>query len=213
MHQDSPNEGNINVVLPTSYWGSILYFSILYFEKCGITNCENYQKKSIRNRAIVLGPNGKTMLSIPLTKGKNHQLPIDNVTIFNQESWVNDHLKTLSACYGKSPYYDFYIDEITALYTDTTMLFDFNFKIIQWVCRRFLDINPKILSKNEFTPSFTLSDYDFLGSDVKLRKYHQVFEFKYGFKNNLSILDLIFNTGPELRIYLDRIPMNSLKEI
>lgn len=39
-------------------------------------------------------------------------------------------------------------------------------------------------------------------SKIKMSPYLQVFNNKYGFINNLSILDLLFNEGPNAKSYL-----------
>ena len=58
----------------------------------------------------------------------------------------------------------------------------------------------------DFTNSYqenysNMSDYrinseNFNSNEIKINKYTQVFESKHGFINNLSVLDLIFNEGP-----------------
>ena len=40
------------------------------------------------------------------------------------------------------------------------------------------------------------------------KKYIQVFRNKYGFIPNLSILDVLFNLGPETKKYLNSIKLN-----
>ena len=41
-------------------------------------------------------------------------------------------------------------------------------------------------------------------SEVKVERYHQTFEDKNGFINDLCVLDLIFNYGPNAVDYLKR---------
>ncbi len=195
---------NIRFLLPTSYWGSMLYYSVVYFYPHHIIEQENYQKKSCRNRCKILGANGVLTLSVPLTKGKNSQQAIKAVRIFNDEPWKTQHFKTIQSQYGKSPYYDFYISEIEALYSDATHLWELNQSIHQWIINRFFlkeALEPFTL---EHEDAIDLRMLDFLSQEMVLKKYHQVFDHKYPFINNLSILDGIFNLGPELRMYFEK---------
>lgn len=190
---------NSYINLPTAYWGSISYFQDLYNYPWKINENENFQKRSIRNRCHILGPNGKQMLSIPLTKGKNSQCPIKAVKIYHEENWVKDHLACLQTAYGKSPYFIYYFDEIKAIYNNQESLFELNANILKWIFHRFpffLEEEHKLAFQNKSTQEV---GFNHLLPDSNAVFYHQVFDYKFDFVSNLSILDAIFNLGPELR--------------
>ena len=77
---------------------------------------EHYQKRSFRNRIYVNGPQGITLFTIPLEKGKNEQMVITDVRIANNESWAPHLLKLIRSCYGSAPYFDYIFDELHDLF-------------------------------------------------------------------------------------------------
>lgn len=187
------------ICLPISYFGPIAYYSTILHYPCQLEIHENYQKRSIRNRTQILSSNGPINISIPLKKGKTN-LPITKVQIAYDEPWYDNHLKSIISAYGTAPYFDFYIDKMIDLYkSKTELLFDFNTKA-------HLMVNSIIgLNDISHTISYDKSDQvlrlDFGQKeklpDLLIPEYAQVFTEKYGFTPNLSILDLIFNVGPE----------------
>ncbi len=201
---------NINFLLSTSYWGSMLYYHLVYYYPHIIVEEEHYQKKSCRNRCHILGANGVLKLSVPLKSGKNQQQAIREVLIFNDEPWKDQHLKTMKSQYGKSPYYDFYIQEIESLYKNQDTLWELNSTIHQWILGRFFNHTVQTNTTNKKPASINMRDLDFLSQAHTLKTYHQVFDYKYAFVHNLSILDGIFNLGPELRMYFDKSLLNSI---
>lgn len=193
--------------LPTAYWGSCLYYALNYFYPCVVESQENYQKRTCRNRTIVLGPNGPERLSVPLAKGKNNQQSIQDVRLYNEDPWTKHHLQALHACYGKSPYFDFYIQEIESIYVAKKTLWELNEDIHRYVLRRFFD-HTLIIEKSA-DQIIDLRQVDFYQAIKVSMVYNQVFDHKFDFANNLSILDAIFNTGPELRQYLKKTLLDS----
>ncbi len=63
-----------------------------------------------------------------------------------------------------------------------------------------LQINLEYDFTNSYQENYSsISDYRINSenfNEIKIDKYTQVFQSKYGFINNLSVLDLIFNEGP-----------------
>jgi hypothetical protein len=110
--------------------------------------------------------------------------------------------------YKSSPFFEYYENSLKSLYSNKyNKLSEFNFDGIKLICE-WLEIEFKL----NFTESYVKkyenkidlrhkSDKKFIDL-VELKKYIQVFSYKYGFKNNLSILDLIFNEGPNSLDYL-----------
>lgn len=173
---------------------------------------ENYQKKSFRNRYRILAANGPINLSIPLIKGKNQKTNIKQVEIAYYEPWYNSHIHSLQSAYGNAPYFIHYSDDIfDLLRAKEKFLYELNLKALQLILR-LMELTIKITETKEF-----ISDHkDFLDLRNKYKlnnqnsgyddfTYLQVFEDKFGFISGLSILDLLFNLGPESRIYLDKL--------
>ena len=170
---------------------------------------DNFQKQTYRNRTYIYGANGKLQLSIPIIHTHNNRQLYKDVKISNTEKWQQIHWKSLEAAYRTSPFFEFYEDEFMPLFEKKfDFVYDFNLKCFEVVsdCLQ-LDLEP------EFTDNFQQS-YDNLTDFrplVNARKepnfnfkiYTQVFSDKYGYIDNLSILDLLFNEGTNALTYLE----------
>jgi hypothetical protein len=132
-----------------------------------------------------------------------------DIRISDHGNWRHLHWNALMSAYGESPFFEFYADDIRPFFERRwDYLFDFNMEITQKMCE-LLDVRPHILPTDEYCndeiddfrdairPKHPLPDTDF-----QPRRYYQVYEQKYGFLPNLSILDLLFNEGNEAIMYL-----------
>jgi len=169
---------------------------------------ENYQKQSIRNRYHILSPNGIQTLTIGVVGQKGEKIPTPEIEIDHNKKWLRDHLRSIKTAYGSAPFFEYYMEDIEALlsYPAQTMA-DFHEKSVNtWM--DLLQISPEI----EYTKSF-ITDFD--GHDfrqriksnretldVKLPPYVQVFNDRFDFVPNLSVIDLLLNLGPESSSYL-----------
>lgn len=189
------------VVLSIAYAPPVSYVKeIANADKVFIESKENFQKQSYRNRSRIAGANGALNLIVPLER-KGERTLITDVTINADENWQNLHWRSLEAAYRSSPYFEFYEHKIAPFYQNQfSNLFDFNLKLLKQLLE-ILQIE---------TPIEITSDYIKDYSDVKdLRQlihpkkeplftteYTQVFGDRYDFIPDLSILDLLFNEGP-----------------
>ncbi len=187
--------------IPTAYWPPFYYYYLLS-QDIAVESYETYQKRSFRNKCNILSSQGVKSLSVPLDKGKNAGQLITDVTISYQENWDKQHLSSISTCYRKSPYYLFYIDKVEALINQNhTHLYTLNHDINNWVLATFFDKTDLISSS-----SFNKTDFTFLNTlfqDLPIM-YGTVYS---GIEDQefatLSILDMIFNVGPEIAFYLE----------
>ena len=172
---------------------------------------ENYQKRSYRNRCIVMSSHGPKNLSIPLLKGKNEQCPITDVTIDHTQNWTHQHWRTLLSCYGKSPYWEHYKDWIyQLLHSEEPQLWNYNLEVIQSIRDKFFpDLRIHVTAdyqketKGSYLDCRNLwNQRNRLDSEIIWHPYFQVFSDRWNFQPNLSILDLIFCLGPELGFYI-----------
>ena len=165
-----------------------------------------YQKQTFRNRTEIFGANGKLKLTIPIVHSKTKERQIDEeVAIYYENSWQKDHWKSLEAAYRSSPFFEFYEDDFYPFYHQKfEKLMDFNITLIQKVLS-LIDAEVKLLPKEKITDEFN----HLIIAKHKVKKenphYHQVFQSKHGFINNLSILDLLFNLGPQSMEYLGQV--------
>ena len=203
------------LLIETQYFPPIQFFTKwLNGAEIVIEAHENYQKRSYRNRMVIMGPYGYYPLSIPLKKGKNERQPITKTLISYNENWELKHWRALRNSYNNSPYFEHYEHLIEPLFLKGhRYLFDLNLEILE-VLKLILGFENKITEsesyikpseellhdfRNKLKPGKQMNEFD---PNFQPKEYSQVFEYKYGFLENLSILDLIFNCGPEARLIL-----------
>ena len=182
--------------------------SVVYIEAC-----ENFQKQSYRNRCRFYGAEGVQTLSFPiLHEGGTHKIPISEIKIDYKTPWVQQHERAIISAYGMSAYFDYYKDELFAiLEAGHERLFDLNLALIRFfIDKTGIKVDLRLTQDYEREPQMedlreTIHPKrpNTILSDLDLEKpYFQVFAPKYGFQSDLSIMDLLFNEGPESIIYL-----------
>lgn len=204
----------MSIFLSTAYLGSIQYYSKFFFnEPVYIEACENYLKQSYRNRCHILSSNGVISLSIPVESSKGLKTSIKDIRISYHGNWQHLHWHALVSAYNSTPYFEFYRDYLEPFYQRKfTYLFDFN-EELRLLFFELLDIEEReVLYTTEFIKEVGVdnSDFRYLISpkidfddfSFKPFPYYQVFERKFGFIQNLSIVDLLFNMGNESILYL-----------
>jgi hypothetical protein len=182
---------------PIDYYARCIAYHDIYIDSKGI-----YIKQTIRNRCFILSPNGIQCLSIPVQHTGGRKTPIKEIKISYAEQWQRLHWRSLFTAYGRSPYFEFLRDELEILYKSKYIyLVDLNremFTMIQKI------INEPVFHFTE--PESAFDDMLFLADSktaaVKTKSYPQVFNYKFGFVAGLSIIDLVFNTGPGSSHYL-----------
>lgn len=204
------------ILIELQYLPPIQYFAKLTaYDLILIESCENYLKGSYRNRCHLADANGLLRLSVPLKKGKNEQLNIRKVRIAYDETWLKRHWASIRSAYGRAPYFEYYADEIRPLYQKQwTYLFDFNWALLKKLLLLIgLESRIKYTEYYQIQPSDDIFDFRNGIFPKKHRqkkdesfsppKYRQLFEEKHGFLPNLSILDLLFCTGPQTILHLE----------
>ncbi len=168
---------------------------------------DSYQKQTYRNRCYVLGANGKQLLNVPIQKVSGKQQTKD-IKIDYNENWQQQHLKSLFSAYRSSPFFEFYIDDLETIFLKKeTYLLDLNLKTLE-IISDLLPLNLKYATTKEYEKE-VVNDYRHLVNaknekSLNLSKYRQVFSDKYDFIENLSVLDLLFNEGPNALLYIEK---------
>ncbi|MEM7187888.1 MAG: WbqC family protein [Bacteroidota bacterium] len=199
------------IILHPAYFPSILQMvAIAQAEKVCFEVWDNYQKQTYRNRAHIAHANGKLVLTVPIQHSKDGaRQTTRNVQPENNFPWQEQHWKSLQTAYRTSPYFEFYEDELLPFFTKpVSSLLDHNMDIYVFIAELIgLD-----------TPYERTASYQELpaGRDLRglvnaksknvpsLSKYIQVLEANHGFLPNLSVLDLLFNEGPNTLEYLEK---------
>jgi len=197
------------LLLSTAYFAPIqCYSKLVWYEDVFIERHENYNKQSYRNRCTIYTANGLLDLVVPVAKTGELKMPITEVEISYDTLWQKLHFKAIESAYRRSPFYEYYIDELMTFFnTRHRYLYEFNMQILRTVCS-LMKIPFRVQESHEYMkPSEEIIDLrngihpktNRRQTDVNYvpPKYTQVFADKWGFKPNLSILDLLFNTGPE----------------
>ncbi len=177
---------------------------------------EHYIKRSYRNRAHILGANGMMRLTIPLKKGKNEGQAIREVQIEYVRKWQQQHWQSIRSAYGKSPFFEHYSEELRPFFEKKyKFLFDFNFELMENLMD-LIGINPEISLTNNYTHKPCEDILDLRNSIHPKEKHHkpdshyqsityaQVFQDKFGFVPDLSVLDLLFCMGSETSLILEQ---------
>jgi len=196
----------LKVLIPISYLGPVSYYStILQSEEIFIETKEHFIKQSVRNRCVILSANGVQTLSIPKERKSSDKTLITNIKISNTQNWQKLHWQSLISSYNSSPFFEYYKDNLEELYLSPQLnLFDFNIKLTETILS-FLQTEKHIKFTSEFSDDFNgidLRNHTF--NNKNMEKYEQVFAEKIDFHSDLSVLDLLFNLGPETTSYLER---------
>lgn len=194
-------------VLPISYFGPVDYFLVLaQHEEVQLENWEHFVKQSCRNRCAIYGANGRLVLSIPLNRKRREKTGIQEVQINYDADWQSLHWKSIASAYRSSPFFEYYEDQFAPLFLQKwDTLYALNQEILNLLIK-LIGLSTKISTTGKFEKNYSL-DYRYvfkggLSSVVNTTRYIQVFEEKCGFLPNLSILDLLFNQGPQTLTYL-----------
>lgn len=200
----------MNILLHPTYFPNISHFvAMANASEIVFEINDNFLKQTYRNRCYIYGANGKLALNIPVVHSQKNRQKYKDVKIFNAENWQSNHWKSLLSAYRTSPFFEYYEDELQPLFTlKADFILDFNFKCMEVICDCLqLDLNS---SKTETYQKNIENQTDFrhfvYAKNETLQNfepYTQVFNSKHGYIPNLSILDLLFNEGPNTLNYLE----------
>jgi hypothetical protein len=198
------------VLRSTAYLPKISYLAeCLKSDELWIEGFETYPKQTYRNHCMIYGPNGLQTLSVPVVKVNGNRTLTKDIRIANSIPWQRSHWRSIETAYNNSPFFLFYKDEFEPFYErQFDFLLDLNNRLTE-VIFKILKIRKKILPTDQFLKTYL----DIL--DLRCSKknepypieefppYTQVFSPKHGFIPDLSIIDLIFNLGPESGDFLN----------
>lgn len=127
---------------------------------------------------------------------------MDVVKVAYDEAWVRDHQRSIEAAYRKSPYFDYYFENLfEILNSEKEMLNDLSIDLLRWALKA-IDLDLKIEIITEYNAKEVAQQVKSFGKETNIPNYHQVFEDRFSFRKNMSVMDLIFNLGPEAAYYL-----------
>ena len=172
---------------------------------------DNYQKQTCRNRCYIYGANGKLGLHIPVHYTQNNRQKTQEILIDNNSAWKSVHWKSIESAYKTSPFFEFYQDELKPLFKKTdNLLLPFVWECFETI-NRCIEFELHYKTSKIFNKNTAVNDFRQLINPqknvlTKSNHYIQVFQAKHHFIPNLSILDLLFNIGPETLSFLKNHP-------
>jgi len=196
------------MLLPCFYNAPISWYSLFYHtsEAVDIEICDHYSKQTYRNRCRIAGANGPIDLIIPVIKKHGSKVLMKDVRIDHDSPWQKIHWRGIMSAYASSPYFEFISDSYAPKYAQKySFLYDLNLDLIA-TTSDLLNLSKEFRTSAEFSKQAASSailssihpkrDFSYPGFSFKPVKYHQVFFDRYAFVEDLSILDLLFNEGP-----------------
>ena len=191
---------------PISY-----YAQLVQSETVSIDLDEPYRKQTLRNRCWIASPNGPLALTIPVVKFVPYHTPMHDIRISDHGNWRHLHWNALKSSYGRTPFFEFYEDDFAPFYERKwEFLADYN-QALQELVLGELGVESGAWSvegeeSNRTAESLRLANPRNV-SDLMINilpPYYQLFSDRNGFMADLSIVDLLFNLGPESILYLTR---------
>lgn len=202
------------LIVDLQYFAPVTLYSGLYKStNIVFEQCDSYQKMSFRNRCQIVGAEGLINLSVPLVNGRDQKSLMKDVRISDLQPWQARHWKTIVSCYSRSPWFEFYRDDLEALYKKPfDFLIDWNLACFTWTLRE-MKIPAPVSMTQVYRKDYDPAEWmDWRGRLLPRNKegigsassggvalvpisYRQVFEERVGFFPNLSILDLLFCEG------------------
>ncbi|MEM8521560.1 WbqC family protein [Flavobacterium sp. PL12] len=200
----------MNTLLHPTYFPSISHFvAIAQSENVTFEVEDNFQKQTNRNRTYIYSPNGIQLLNIPIKHSKENRQKTKDIKIEPEFDWQKQHFKSLETAYRSSPFFEFFEDDLRPIFDRKYIfLLDLNFEVLEIVlkCMRMKVDFDKTLEYFHEIGDNSVIDLRHLVEGKKdnstFQNYTQVFDDKYGFINNLSVLDLLFNEGKYAMDYL-----------
>lgn len=198
--------------LSTCYMPPAAYFAAAAERSFSIHIHERYVKQNLRTRCHILSPNGVITLVVPVAHHYLNNSLVRDVRISHKENWQRRHFRTIKTCYGRSPYFEFFEEDLAKLYDlRLEYLWEFNLATIQFLSDSMgLHCHFNVVEKesSETTHGY-LSDFSFPEQLPHQPPYMQVFRDRFHFISGLSALDLVMNLGPESASYLSSMSVPS----
>ena len=199
-----------NILIHPGYFPSISHFvAIAQSDLVTFEMDDNFQKQTNRNRMYIYSPNGIQLLNIPIKHSKIAHQKTKDVKLETAFDWQKQHFKSLEAAYRTSPFFEYFEDDIAPIFQKKhTFLMDLNLETMSVVSKCLgleFDYNETAEYFHEVTDKIDWRGLINGKKDTSVfEPYTQVFGEKYGYLNNLSILDLLFNEGRYALDYLKK---------
>lgn len=187
-------------ILPLAYLPSVEYFALLAGGGCVVDLGEHFVKRSVRNRARILAPDGVMELTAHVAHANRPRQPMRDVRLDYSKRWQHQHWGALTASYASSPYFEHYAAHLEPFYRrEFEFLSDYNLQLLERLCTLARIPFPRLSERYvEARPGdFDLRPKQTKGPAFVSEPYVQVFSDRMPFCANLSFADLLFAEGPD----------------
>jgi len=186
--------------IPTYFSPISQYHALLNSNSITFEVEDNYQKQTYRNRCYIYGANGKQLLNIPVSIPKSSKKTKSKDILVKNSNWQKQHYKSLEAAYNHSPFFEFYKDDLQKIFSKKyTYLLDVNLDSFNFI-KNALELPIEYKFSKTYEENKPNDFRDLADSKKKVEisflSYIQMFDQKFGFLKNLSILDLLVMEGP-----------------
>ncbi|WP_426789620.1 WbqC family protein [Sphingobacterium sp. WOUb80] len=199
------------LLLPACYLPPISYFHTIQEHNLPliIEKYEHFQKQSYRTRARIASANGVQDLIVPIQHGNKERVPMKDIRISYEFDWQRLHWLSIQTAYRSSAYFEYYEDDFIRFYEEKfAYLVDFNVAQLELILKSI-----KLKRTVGFTEEYVAAPSEMIDFRNLIhpkkesiwrdpKEYYQVFSDKNGFYPDLSIIDLLFNQGPQSKSYL-----------
>jgi hypothetical protein len=192
---------------PVSYVAALLQSNSIVVEQY-----ETFPKQTYRNRTVIATANGLLGLTVPVVRTNGNHTYTKDMAICYNENWALKHWRAIESAYNSSPYFLYYKDEVEVILNKQhATLIELNMDILAFVVKK-LKVKKEVILSDDYISQIGEGTIDYRNHFspknkelLSLPEYDQVFEDRYGFQSDISILDLIFNLGPDSLGYLKEV--------
>lgn len=193
----------VRALFSSRYAGSVGYYAAMLRAggRVAIDLCERYDRRHhTLNRMEIVAVNGPQCLTAAIAK-PNRDMTVSDICLSDHGNWRHNHWATLFSAYGRTPFFDYFADDLHAVLFDEgiSTIAHLN-KALHEAVTAFLDLPLQTdyidaESTAEVTEMLDMRDGRITEADIA--PYYQIWSSRYGFIERRSILDLLFNTGRE----------------
>lgn len=163
---------------------------------------ETYRKQTFRNRALIVTSQGVQTLSVPCIKTSGNHTPVGEVAVDGGRKWRQNHWRSICTAYNRSPFFLYYRDELEAiLYRPWHTLPELNEALTDFFIAKLKLPVKRVQALEQQAYSLPLDFTDKTPPRYCFDSYLQTFPSPAP-SGHLSVLDLLFNTGPEAALFL-----------
>jgi len=199
------------VYLSSAYLAPVEYFQLINTFPAVIEQQDNFIKQTYRNRCRIATAQGMQTLSIPIEKPETLKCLTRDIRISDHDNWRHLHWTAIRSAYNSSPFFEYYEDDLRPFYEKKfNFLFDFN-EELRLLISSLLDIETSVSYSEIYRKELNPNELDYREvihpkkeALFSTQAYYQVFQDRYGFIPNMSIIDLLFNMGPEAVLFLSK---------